>query len=150
MKDTELYQYLLNLKSPWTVSKVEMTVAVGNVVQVLDGADPRFPLGLVGKVASVTTGVDGVTSAQLTKATLADVVQRSHIQTGKIELNSTNFVGFIAPEAVQALATNKPHALNFRQKGVVALIVLILFGSPCGPKSFEFYRRCHPIAETYE
>jgi hypothetical protein len=26
MKDTELYQYLLNLKSPWPVSKVEMTV----------------------------------------------------------------------------------------------------------------------------
>ncbi len=102
-------------------SALGKTLAVGSVVQVIDGADPRFPLGLVGKVASVTTEANGVTSAQLTKATLANVVQKSNIQTGEVALDSTNFIGVITPKAVQALEPTNSKPFSALQKGVVAL-----------------------------
>jgi len=96
-------------------------LTVGNVVQVTGGADTRFPLGLVGKVDSVTTGSDGVTSAVLTNATLADVVQKSISQGNEIALDSANFIGVISPKAVQASATTPPLTLSALQQGITAL-----------------------------
>lgn len=73
-------------------SALGAALTVGSVVLVTEGTDTRFPLGLVGKIASVTTGSDGVTSAALTNASLADVVQKSSFQGNEVALDSTNFV----------------------------------------------------------
>ncbi len=103
-------------------STLGASLVVGSIVQMTGGADSRFPLGFVGKVSSVTTGSDGVTSAALTNATLADVAQKSTFQTTDVALNSTNFVGVIAPKAVQTAATAaQPQVLSVLQQGVSAL-----------------------------
>jgi hypothetical protein len=96
-------------------------LTVGSVVQASGGTDARFPLGLVGKVTSVTTGSDGVTTAVLTNATLADVVQKSSFQANEVALDSTNFIGVISPKAVQASTTIPQPTLSVLQQGITAL-----------------------------
>ena len=102
-------------------STLGAALTVGSVVQASGGTDARFPLGLVGKVTSVTTGSNGVTTAVLTNATLADVVQKSSSQANEVALDSTNFIGVISPKAVQVSATIPPQTLSVLQQGITVL-----------------------------
>lgn len=98
-------------------STLGRALAVGSVVQVVSGADAQFPLGFAGKVVDVTTASDGSTSAVLANATLADVVQESHVQTGEMALDSTNFIGIITPKAVQVLESANFTSSSTLKKG---------------------------------
>ncbi len=76
--------------------------APGEIVFVPAGADARFPLGFAGRVASVTTNGDGTKDLALDPVSYADIFAESDVDLNNIVLDADNFVGVIAPSAIQA------------------------------------------------
>uniref|UniRef100_UPI0040561D53 hypothetical protein n=1 Tax=Candidatus Electronema sp. TaxID=2698783 RepID=UPI0040561D53 len=81
----------------------------GSILYLLPGADDRFPFGIAGKVVSSSTA-GGTKTVVLGEATYADVVKEASFNLDNIVLDASNFVGVIAPTAVEA-ASPMPSAL---------------------------------------
>lgn len=82
----------------------------GSILYLLPGADDRFPFGIAGKVVSASSNADGTKTVVLGEATYADVVKEASFNLDNIVLDASNFVGVIAPTAVEA-ASPMPSAL---------------------------------------
>jgi len=102
-------------------SSLGAVLKIGSIVLVTAGTDSRFPLGFAGKVVNANTGSDSVTTVTLDSATLADVVQKSSIESNEVALNSTNFVGVIAPSAVRASNMAQPQSISLLKQSVTTL-----------------------------
>jgi hypothetical protein len=87
-------------------SVLNQSLVVGNVILIPPGLATTYPLGLVGRITSIVTTDDNSTVAKISRATFADVIQKSNFKAEPISLNSSNFVGVIAPNAVRAAAAN--------------------------------------------
>ncbi|CAK8718733.1 hypothetical protein GCAAIG_08190 [Candidatus Electronema halotolerans] len=74
----------------------------GSILYLLSGADDRFPFGIAGKVVSTTSNADGTKTVVLGEATYADIVKEASFNLDNIVLDASNFVGVIAPAAVEA------------------------------------------------
>ncbi len=74
----------------------------GSILYLLPGADDRFPFGIAGKVISASSNADGTKTVVLGEATYADVVKEASFNMNNITLDASNFVGVIAPAAVEA------------------------------------------------
>ena len=77
-------------------------LSVGEVFHIPPGLDSRFPLGFTGIVVAMTANGDGAYTVTLRSASYGDVVQESHVVLEDVILDASNFVGVIAPDAVQA------------------------------------------------
>lgn len=73
----------------------------GSILYLLPGTDDRFPFGIAGKVVSSSTA-GGTKTVVLEEATYADVVKDASFDMNNITLDASNFVGVIAPSAVEA------------------------------------------------
>lgn len=82
-------------------SSLSDNLEIDSVITVVPNVDDRFPFGVSGKVAGVTTDSDGSVTYTLDKASLADVVDSTY-QEESVGLNADNFIGVIAPSATQA------------------------------------------------
>ncbi|MCI5150036.1 MAG: hypothetical protein D3916_11725, partial [Candidatus Electrothrix sp. MAN1_4] len=78
------------------------SVQAGSILYLLPGADDRFPFGIAGKVVSTTSNADGTKTVVLGEATYADIVKEASFNMNNIVLDASNFVGVIAPSAVEA------------------------------------------------
>ncbi len=74
----------------------------GSILYLLPGADDRFPFGIAGKVVSATSNADGTKTVVLGEATYADIVKEASFNMDNIVLDASNFVGVIAPAAVES------------------------------------------------
>ncbi len=74
----------------------------GSVLYILPGADNRFPFGVAGKVVSGSSNANGTKTVVLQEASYADVVKEASFDMDNITLDASNFVGVIAPTAVEA------------------------------------------------
>ncbi|MCI5129100.1 MAG: hypothetical protein D3907_11500, partial [Candidatus Electrothrix sp. AUS3] len=77
------------------------SVQDGSILYLLSGADDRFPFGLAGKIVSSSTA-GGTKTVVLGEATYADIVKEASFNMNNIVLDASNFVGVIAPMAVEA------------------------------------------------
>lgn len=75
--------------------------STGDVVLIPGGTAPSLPLGISGKVAGTSVAADGSTTVNLSPVTLAEVLKSADIGSAPVALDSTNFIGVIAPSAVQ-------------------------------------------------
>ncbi|MCI5217848.1 MAG: hypothetical protein D3914_01315 [Candidatus Electrothrix sp. LOE2] len=78
------------------------TTQNGSILYMLPGSDGRFPFGFAGRVANTTSNTDGTKTVELQEVSYADVVQEASIDIENITLDASNFVGVIAPSAIQA------------------------------------------------
>lgn len=78
------------------------TTQNGSILYMLPGSDGRFPFGFAGRVANTTSNTDGTKTVELQEVSYADVIQESSIDIENITLDASNFVGVIAPSAIQA------------------------------------------------
>ena len=76
----------------------------GSILYLLSGADDRFPFGITGKVLSASSNADGTKTVVLGEATYADIVKEASFDMNNITLDASNFVGVIAPAAVEAIS----------------------------------------------
>ena len=76
----------------------------GSILYLLPGADDRFPFGITGKVLSASSNADGTKTVILGEATYADIVKEASFDMNNITLDASNFVGVIAPAAVEAIS----------------------------------------------
>lgn len=97
------------------------SLAAGMAVLVPPGSDSRYPFGLAGKIASVSSS-GGSTQVTLDSASLSDVAASSSTSAPEaVPLTADNFVGVIAPSAVQPSANAAQAGLRFYESGVTAL-----------------------------
>jgi len=87
-------------------SGVLASQAVGRIVSIDSGVDPRFPLGLSGRIAQNTTLADGSHSLELVPAKLTEVLQALNLPSQEVALTRENFVGVISPAAVKSIAVD--------------------------------------------
>jgi hypothetical protein len=74
----------------------------GSILYVLPGSDNRFPFGIAGRIVSSNNNTDGTKNVVLEEVTYADVVKEASVKLDDIVLDASNFVGVIAPAAVEA------------------------------------------------
>jgi hypothetical protein len=101
-------------------SSLATNLTAGGVLSINQGVDPRFPLGLAGKVTNVSKTDDGKTMVDLAPATLAEIVTKSSVQANDVPLSTENFIGVISPRAVKANPAT-PQKLGAFQSGISAL-----------------------------
>lgn len=101
-------------------SSLATNLTAGGVLSINQGVDPRFPLGLAGKVTNVSKTADGKTMVDLAPATLAEIVTKSSVQANDVPLSTENFIGVISPRAVKANPAT-PQKLGAFQSGISAL-----------------------------
>ena len=83
----------------------------GYILSILPGADVRFPFGMTGSIIGLLDDDQGRKIVILQGATYADVVKEAKLNIDNITLDSSNFVGVIAPSAVQPASSNMPMAM---------------------------------------
>ncbi len=111
----------------------------GSIINIIPGADDRFPFGLAGRVVSVIANPDGTYTVTLQPVSYAEVVKESQVDLKDITLDASNFVGVIAPAAVEASdsapkmskASLGKNGYSFRDG---AIVVRDRAGLPGGPK----------------
>lgn len=79
-------------------------VVVGGQLLLPPGADPRFPLGLGGKVDAVEAQPDGGSRIVLSPTKVAEAMPNSRVSLGAQPLDESNFIGVISPSQVQSLS----------------------------------------------
>ena len=78
------------------------SVEAGSLLYVLPDDDNRFPFGLTGRVADISDSDNGTKIVELEPVSYAEVVSEATFDLTDIPLDADNFVGVIAPSAVQA------------------------------------------------
>ncbi len=76
------------------------TVQNNSLLFITGGADGRFPFGLAGKVIEVTPN-GGTTTVKLERVSYADIFKETNFNFSCITLDSSNYIGVIAPTVVQ-------------------------------------------------
>ena len=102
-------------------------LTTGAILHVPAGADERFPLGLSARVTYVTQTGTGESTLTLEPAQLQDAYTESEIVINEVSLDASNFIGVIAPDAVQALdpsaalysAASSPDTHVFRNGAII-------------------------------
>ena len=84
----------------FSVGELGNKLKVGNVLSIPPGIDSRYPLGFAGKIDELTP-ISGNIVAVLSSVTLADLLSESQTVEQEVPLSSDNFIGVIAPKAVQ-------------------------------------------------
>ncbi len=80
--------------------ELAIAVQVNSLLFITGGADSRFPFGLAGRAIDITPNGDD-TTAKLEKVTYADIFKETVFDFSNIPLDASNFIGVIAPTAVQ-------------------------------------------------
>jgi hypothetical protein len=113
-------------------SSVAASLTTGAVLSISQDSDTRFPLGLAGKVTSVSSTSGGEKIVTLSRVALADVISQSNVQANDIPLTSDNFIGVISPQAVQAGTTGVVAVSGFQNAKSVLGGGIILQDKPSG------------------
>lgn len=95
------------------------TTENGSILYMLPGADERFPFGIAGQVTNSTSNVDGTKTVELQEVSYADIVQEASLDIESITLDASNFVGVIAPSAIQAASSTPMAAMSDESSGDV-------------------------------
>lgn len=82
----------------------------GYIFSLLPGADNRFPFGITGEIVGLLDDDQGRKIVILQNSSYADVIKEAHFDLENIALDASNFVGVIAPSAVQP-ASEAPAAM---------------------------------------
>ncbi|XOF33585.1 MAG: hypothetical protein ACL93V_16560 [Candidatus Electrothrix sp. YB6] len=82
----------------------------GYIFSLLPGADNRFPFGITGEIVGLLDNDQGRKIVILQNSSYADVIKEAHVDLDNITLDASNFVGVIAPSAVQS-ASEAPVAM---------------------------------------
>ena len=85
---------------------VEKAVLGENLV-ILAGTDERYPLGLSGKIDSISNSEGGNKLITLSPLTFNDVVVESKSEIINIPLTGDHFIGAIAPDAIQGSSDSR-------------------------------------------
>ena len=93
------------------------TTGNGSILYMLPGADERFPFGIAGQVTSSTNNTDGTKTVELQEVSYADVVKEASLDIENITLDASNFVGVIAPSAIQAASSMPMAAMSDESSG---------------------------------
>lgn len=78
------------------------SINIGTILYMLPGDDIRFPLGFSGKIIRLTDNIDGTKNVMIEDVSYADIVQKSSFDMNDITLDASNFIGVIAPLAIES------------------------------------------------
>jgi hypothetical protein len=78
------------------------TLQPGSIINIVPGAEAQFPFGLSGRVLAITSNPDGTKTVTLEHVSYAEVMKESQVNLSDISLDASNFIGVIAPSAVEA------------------------------------------------
>ena len=78
---------------------------VGTALLVPSGASSSVPLGVAGVTTERVANLDGSVTATIRPAVLAEVVDSISVGTAPIAIDSSTFIGVIAPRAVRPLSS---------------------------------------------
>lgn len=80
------------------------TFEVGKPFLILPGSDESYPFGLSGKISALETNAAGDQVVTLEPITLREVAEESTLDLQSVALSAENFIGVIAPSAIQEAA----------------------------------------------